>query len=154
MHFCRCESEMGLHFLHPTKGFENLPNFFAMFIANKKNAFICKNIFNNTISCPSSTIEFGVLQNVPVYYLVGCKEKHLFKVKRWTINCRAVVSEHLCFWQRMDLGECPKIHDLALRADYEKAQSKKDYFYDLDVSMICNIIKIQGGSPLQKCWPL
>jgi len=33
---------------------------------------------------------------------------------------------------RMDLGECPKIHDLALRADFEKAQASKDYFYDLD----------------------
>ncbi|XP_018323987.1 putative RNA-binding protein Luc7-like 2 isoform X2 [Agrilus planipennis] len=32
----------------------------------------------------------------------------------------------------MDLGECPKIHDLALRADFEKAQKSKDYFYDLD----------------------
>jgi len=32
----------------------------------------------------------------------------------------------------MDLGECPKIHDLALRADYEKAQQKKDYFYDVE----------------------
>lgn len=35
----------------------------------------------------------------------------------------------------MDLGECPKIHDLALRADYEKAQQKKDYFYDVEVSL-------------------
>ncbi|VDP09774.1 unnamed protein product [Soboliphyme baturini] len=33
---------------------------------------------------------------------------------------------------RMDMGECPKIHDPALRADFEKAQSEKDYFYDLD----------------------
>ncbi|GLV41869.1 uncharacterized protein CBL_13601 [Carabus blaptoides fortunei] len=33
---------------------------------------------------------------------------------------------------RMDLGECPKIHDLALRADYEKASTHKDFFYDLD----------------------
>ncbi|XP_022905107.1 putative RNA-binding protein Luc7-like 1 isoform X1 [Onthophagus taurus] len=33
---------------------------------------------------------------------------------------------------RMDLGECPKIHDLALRADFEKAQASRDYFYDLD----------------------
>ncbi|XP_022905108.1 putative RNA-binding protein Luc7-like 1 isoform X2 [Onthophagus taurus] len=32
----------------------------------------------------------------------------------------------------MDLGECPKIHDLALRADFEKAQASRDYFYDLD----------------------
>ena len=37
--------------------------------------------------------------------------------------------------QRMDLGECPQIHDLALRADYEAAQKKKDHFYDIDVSI-------------------
>lgn len=36
--------------------------------------------------------------------------------------------------QRMDLGDCPKIHDLALRADYEKASKHKDYYYDVDVS--------------------
>jgi hypothetical protein len=36
--------------------------------------------------------------------------------------------------QRMDLGECPKIHDLALRADYELASKSKDYYYDIDVS--------------------
>ncbi|CAN8008053.1 unnamed protein product, partial [Ixodes pacificus] len=34
---------------------------------------------------------------------------------------------------RMDLGDCPKIHDLALRADFENASQKKDYFYDVDV---------------------
>lgn len=33
---------------------------------------------------------------------------------------------------RMDLGECPKIHDLALRADYEQATKGKDYYYDID----------------------
>ncbi|XP_067005739.1 putative RNA-binding protein Luc7-like 2 isoform X1 [Anabrus simplex] len=33
---------------------------------------------------------------------------------------------------RMDLGECPKIHDLALRADFEKASRTKDYYYDID----------------------
>ncbi|GAB6025882.1 Putative RNA-binding protein Luc7-like 1 [Chamberlinius hualienensis] len=33
---------------------------------------------------------------------------------------------------RMDLGTCPKIHDLALRADYEQAAKEKDYNYDLD----------------------
>ena len=39
-----------------------------------------------------------------------------------------------CAPQRMDLGECPNIHDLALRADYELAAKNKDYFYDIDVS--------------------
>lgn len=38
--------------------------------------------------------------------------------------------------QRMDLGECPKIHDLALRADFELASKTKDYFYDIDVSIL------------------
>jgi len=33
---------------------------------------------------------------------------------------------------RMDMGECSKVHDLALRADYESAQKKKDYFFDVD----------------------
>ncbi|ODN04633.1 putative RNA-binding protein Luc7-like 1 [Orchesella cincta] len=33
---------------------------------------------------------------------------------------------------RMDLGECPKIHNLALKADYEAASKDKDYFYDLE----------------------
>ena len=33
----------------------------------------------------------------------------------------------------MDLGECPKIHDLALRADYQQAASARDCFYDVEV---------------------
>lgn len=34
---------------------------------------------------------------------------------------------------RMDLGDCRSIHDVALRADYEKdTKAGKDYFYDLD----------------------
>ena len=32
----------------------------------------------------------------------------------------------------MDLGECPKIHDLAMLADYKRAAEHKDYFYDLE----------------------
>ena len=35
----------------------------------------------------------------------------------------------------MDLGECPKIHDLALRADYQQAASARDCFYDVEVSL-------------------
>lgn len=36
----------------------------------------------------------------------------------------------------MDLGECVKVHDLALRADYEIASKKQEYFFELDVSKI------------------
>jgi len=35
---------------------------------------------------------------------------------------------------RMDLGECPKIHDLALRADYQAAANGRDYFYDVEAT--------------------
>lgn len=35
----------------------------------------------------------------------------------------------------MDLGECPKLHDLALRADYEAASKTREYGYELDVSI-------------------
>ena len=36
----------------------------------------------------------------------------------------------------MDLSECHKHHDLALRADFEAASKLKDYFYDIDVSYL------------------
>lgn len=35
----------------------------------------------------------------------------------------------------MDLGECPKVHDLALRADYEQASKERELGYELDVSI-------------------
>lgn len=35
---------------------------------------------------------------------------------------------------RMDLGECVKIHDLALRADYEIASKQQEFFFELDAS--------------------
>lgn len=38
----------------------------------------------------------------------------------------------------MDLGECIKVHDLALRADYEIASKEQEYFFELDVS--CGVI--------------
>lgn len=38
--------------------------------------------------------------------------------------------------QRMDLGECLKVHDLALRADYEIASKHQEYFFELDVSLL------------------
>lgn len=37
----------------------------------------------------------------------------------------------------MDLGECIKVHDLALRADYEIASKEQEYFFELDVSCAC-----------------
>ena len=30
------------------------------------------------------------------------------------------------------MGECSRVHDLALRADYEAAQASRDHFYDVD----------------------
>lgn len=33
---------------------------------------------------------------------------------------------------RMDMGDCNKVHDLALRADFEIANKKRDLFYDVD----------------------
>jgi hypothetical protein len=34
------------------------------------------------------------------------------------------------------LGECTKIHEYALRADYERAAATRDLFYEMDVSII------------------
>merc|ERR1719356_2126447 len=33
---------------------------------------------------------------------------------------------------RMDMGDCPRMHDIAFRADYLAAQAKRDHFYDVD----------------------
>ena len=41
----------------------------------------------------------------------------------------------------MDIGECINIHDLALRADYEKASETKDYGYTVDVIFILKSTK-------------
>lgn len=38
----------------------------------------------------------------------------------------------ILYHTRMDLGKCKKVHDLALRADYEKASKTKDFFYDIE----------------------
>lgn len=35
----------------------------------------------------------------------------------------------------MDLGECERVHDLALRADFEKASKSKDFGFEVDVSV-------------------
>ncbi|XP_054635856.1 LUC7 domain-containing protein [Dunckerocampus dactyliophorus] len=35
---------------------------------------------------------------------------------------------------RMDLGECVKVHDLALRADFEIASKEQEYFFELDAA--------------------
>ncbi|XP_061883276.1 LUC7 domain-containing protein isoform X1 [Entelurus aequoreus] len=35
---------------------------------------------------------------------------------------------------RMDLGECVKVHDLALRADFEIASKEQEFFFELDAT--------------------
>uniref|UniRef100_A0A8C5NB76 Zgc:158803 n=1 Tax=Gouania willdenowi TaxID=441366 RepID=A0A8C5NB76_GOUWI len=35
---------------------------------------------------------------------------------------------------RMDLGDCIKVHDLALRADFEIASKEQEYFFELDAA--------------------
>lgn len=70
----------------------------------------------------------------------------IWSASLWTLDFTVVYlwvmhkSEHWTLWflayvfQRMDLGECSKIHDLALRADYEIASKERDLFFELDVS--------------------
>lgn len=61
----------------------------------------------------------------------------------------------------MDLGECPKVHDYGLRADYENASKEKDYYYDVEVSFderglktfMNKYLKISvNGSPASIYW--
>ncbi|KAK6623833.1 putative RNA-binding protein Luc7-like 2 [Polyplax serrata] len=48
--------------------------------------------------------------------------------KSFLLNC---CPHEILASTRMDLGECQKIHDLALRADYEQAAKTRDYHYDI-----------------------
>ena len=45
----------------------------------------------------------------------------------------------------MDLGECTKIHDLALRADYEIASKERDLFFELDVRFFFGCLFIHAA---------
>ena len=40
----------------------------------------------------------------------------------------------------MDLGTCQKIHNPALKADFIEASKKRDYGYDIDVSILFNLL--------------
>ncbi|EEB16403.1 conserved hypothetical protein [Pediculus humanus corporis] len=48
--------------------------------------------------------------------------------KSFLLNC---CPHEILASTRMDLGDCQKIHDLALRADYEQAAKTRDYHYDI-----------------------
>lgn len=40
------------------------------------------------------------------------------------------------YFQRMDIGECSKLHDVALKADYEKKSQRREYYFEFDVSFL------------------
>lgn len=44
----------------------------------------------------------------------------------------------------MGLGECRKVHDLALRADYKKERNEKEYFFEFEVSFELMIFWLEG----------
>ncbi|KAL0278373.1 UNVERIFIED_CONTAM: hypothetical protein PYX00_000208 [Menopon gallinae] len=48
--------------------------------------------------------------------------------KSFLLNC---CPHEILASTRMDIGECLRIHDLALRADYEQAAKTRDYHYDI-----------------------
>lgn len=54
----------------------------------------------------------------------------------------------------MDIGECANIHDLALRADYEKASESKDYGYQVDVICLFICYFSCGGNGTVYSWRL
>lgn len=61
----------------------------------------------------------------------NCVTEDLFVL---SISNKGVVFS--CKPQKMDLGDCSKIHAAALKADYEAASKKRDYGYDVDVSLL------------------
>ena len=43
----------------------------------------------------------------------------------------------------MDLGDCPKVHSEALRADWEEANKKRDYGFEKEV--IAENVQLSAG---------
>ena len=63
------------------------------------------------------------------YFQPGWHSLYMVSQTHWNPN------NPLFWFQRMDIGQCSKIHNLALRADYEAAVKKgKKYDYEVDVS--------------------
>ena len=56
-------------------------------------------------------------------------------------------------FQRMDMGECPRKHDLALRADFEAAQKLKDHFYDVSNATSCHVTSFFRWTPVTTSRP-
>lgn len=52
------------------------------------------------------------------------------------------------------MGECSKIHEYALRADYERAAPTRDLYYEIDVRWILNAIQtiLSLSARLWKSW--
>lgn len=59
----------------------------------------------------------------------GIKFTHADVCKSFLFSC---CPHEILASTRMDLGECPKMHEFALRADYERESKNKDFFYDVD----------------------
>lgn len=68
-------------------------------------------------------------------FMLGALMMVLLQHSTYSVCLEGWIVAIFLYFQRMDLGECPKIHDLALRADFEKASHAKDYYYDIDVSI-------------------
>ncbi|KAK0140695.1 putative RNA-binding protein Luc7-like 1 [Merluccius polli] len=80
---------------------------------------------------------FKAVMNIQTIYLPSGRDETRQRVK---FSDERVCKSHLLnccphdilSGTRMDLGECSKIHDLALRADYEIASKERDLFFELD----------------------
>lgn len=92
----------------------------------------------------SISIQFQIVHHL-VHKLLDIKyDQNMISNSFLLFLCKNLL---FCF-QRMDLGECLKVHDLALRADYEIASKEQDFFFELDVCFIFELLllcKTGGG---------
>lgn len=72
---------------------------------------------------------YGQKKNSYVSYI----QNPFLEFREYRLSC-LLINFVSFYQQRMDLGECPKVHDLALRADFDAASKSKDYYYDIEVS--------------------
>ena len=62
-----------------------------------------------------------------------CTHAHIHRCAHTTPSHSLALAFFLLLFQRAELADCPKVHSLTLKEEYEKASKKRDYHYEEEV---------------------
>lgn len=62
-----------------------------------------------------------------------CTHAHIHRCAHTIPSHSLALTFFLPLFQRAELADCPKVHSLTLKEEYEKASKKRDYHYEEEV---------------------